>query len=118
MYKRMNMNSQYKNISGCKYRLKQIRTAILLGFLLCGPTAMAQNVKEDMPAGGHEKYRKYVLLLPTDGRDTVSLYDAARLPFVYKVNAVTVRPRANWLTSCAMSTVWYKTSRQACNTCA
>ena len=64
----MNMNSQYKNISGCKYRLKQIRTAILLGFLLCGPTAMAQNVKEDMPAGGHEKYRKYVLLLPTDGR--------------------------------------------------
>ena len=88
----MNMNSQYKNISGCKYRLKQIRTAILLGFLLCGPTAMAQNVKEDMPAGGHEKYRKYVLLLPTDGRDTVSLYDAARLPFVYKVNAVTVTP--------------------------
>lgn len=88
----MNMNSQYKNISGCKYRLKQIRTAILLGFLLCGPTAMAQNVKEDMPAGGHEKYRKYVLLLPTDGRDTMSLYDAARLPFVYKVNAVTVTP--------------------------
>ena len=39
----MNMNSQYKNISGCKYRLKQIRTAILLGFLLCGPTAMTQN---------------------------------------------------------------------------
>ena len=60
----MNMNSQYKNISGCKYRLKQIRTAILLGFLLCGPTAMAQNVKEDMPAGGHEKYRKYVFYYP------------------------------------------------------